>query len=395
MRIVYTTDSAYPLLNGIATAIDSSIRYLAAQGHEVHLIAPEYPESDTRSYPPGITVHRFASYNLWFTTNKEQRFVSSKEFNRLRQLLSNLKPDLIHNHLEYTVAFVVRTWALKNKVPLVQTIHTYYPPYYKIYVPFLPLAFWKWFIKEGSKRFYKPFNLLITPSNEMKKVITELYGMKQEVAVVPIGIEMDKFSGDNSAMHDNSPLLTQYPRIKNRRRLLFVGRIGSEKNIDFLFKVMQKLLAKRDDVELLVVGTGSYMAHYQNLIKKMHIDSHTTFLGAFPNSEMKNIYALGDIFTFPSITEAQGVVTTEALVNHLPVVAVRALGSIDVLQGERGGFLVAEEVSAFLEKVELLLDNPQVYAKKKAEAAERAKELSFDNTTGPELIKLYTKLLGQ
>jgi 1,2-diacylglycerol 3-alpha-glucosyltransferase len=394
MKIVYASDAYYPRRHGVAVCIDSSIRYLAEQGHEIHVIAPHYPAGDTREYPKGITVHRFDSYNLWFTSNKEERFVYKREFSRMRALLDELKPDLIHIHLEFTIGFVVRNWALRNNVPLAMTIHTYYPPYFKIYVPAVPLVFWRWFIKFMSRRFYSVFDLLLTPSDEMRKVLQNQYRLNKEVEVVPIGIDINNFTGvDRRYEYENSEIFQKFPRIKNRRRLLFVGRIGSEKNIEFLFSMMQKLIKKRTDVELVMVGTGSYMARYQNIIRLMKIDGYVSFVGTFPNNYMKHVYAIGDVFTFASITETQGVVTTEALVNGLPVVAVAALGSIDTLAGEKGGFLVKEDINVFIEKVELLLDNPAIYARKKAEAEARAKELSFNVTTGPLLLKHYNNLL--
>lgn len=48
---------------------------------------------------------------------------------------------------------------------------------------------------------------------------------------------------------------------------------------------------------------------------------------------MKYVYAIADIFVFASLTETQGVVTTEALCNGIPVVAIAELGSISVLEG--------------------------------------------------------------
>ncbi|MCL2521040.1 MAG: glycosyltransferase [Spirochaetaceae bacterium] len=396
MKIVYTSDTYYPRPQGVATCIDASIAYLAKQGHEVHVIAPEYPEGDNRILPAGITVHRFKSYPLWFTTNKEERYVFKGNFDNIRQLLAVLQPDVIHNHQEFTIGHIAAAWAKQNKVPLVQTIHTYYPPYFKIYVPIMPLRFWEWFIKVNSKRFYSMGDMIVTPSAEMRQVAKEQYNITKEIEVVSIGIDMAKFSGSEASytVH-HEQILNKYPRLKDRKRLLFVGRISHEKNVEFLFKVMQKLTAKRNDVELLMVGAGAYVNRYKKLVKTMQIDDYVSFLGIYPNHEIKAIYTLSHIFTFASVTETQGVVTAEALVNSLPVVAIAALGTNSVLKDERGGFLVNEDVDDFLAKVELLLDNKEIYEQKKHEAAIRGKELSFDSSTGPQLEGLYGQLIQQ
>jgi 1,2-diacylglycerol 3-alpha-glucosyltransferase len=396
MKIVYATDAFYPRTHGIAICIDSSIRYLAKKGHEIDVISPDYPHfEDKRHYPKNMRIHRFSSYSLWFTSNKEERFIYKKQKNHIRALLDKIKPDIIHIHLEFSVGRCVKKWAMENNVPLVMTIHTYYPPYFKIYMPFLPMAFWKWFIKGFSKRFYKNFNYLITPSKEMKEVIHDVYKIKSPVEVLPIGIDLSNFKGvDREHEYKNSFLLEKYPRIKSRRRLLFVGRIGSEKNIEFLFEVMKELLKQRTDVELLMVGSGSYSEYYEKMVAKMNLSSHVTFFGSFPNDQMKYIYALADIFTFASVTETQGLVTTEALCNELPVVAVSALGSKSVLEGNKGGFLVNLDVKEFANKVSLLLDNKETYEQKKAQARKMVEDLSFDKVTGPRLEEIYHHIIG-
>lgn len=396
MIIVYASDAFFPRTHGVAVCIDSSIQFLAKQGHQVHVICPSYPDfiDDPSQYSSNIFFHRFQSYNLWFTSNKEERFVYRKEKSKIRQLLQNIKPDIIHIHLEFSIGGTVKKWAKENHVPTVMTIHTYYPPYFKIYIPFLPLIFWKYFVKKASQKFYRDFDVLITPSDEMKTIIKEEYQISKEVIAIPIGINLDNFDNiDRDFEYQNSFLFEKYPRIKNRKRLLFVGRIGSEKNISFLFQVMAKLVQIRQDVELILVGTGSHMSYFQEQVRKMQLEDFITFTGSFPNNEMKKIYAIADIFTFASVTETQGLVTTEAICNGIPVVALNALGSKSAVFNNHGGFLVSENVDAFLEKVLLLLNDKEIYQLKKKEVAERRKMLSFEKVTGIKLLDVYYQII--
>ncbi|NIZ19858.1 glycosyltransferase [Entomospira culicis] len=397
MKIAVTTDAFYPRTHGIAVAIDSSIRYLAQAGHEVAVYAPSFPDTKEREYPKGITIHRFDSYSiadLKLTTNKEERFVYKREFPRIRQLLADFNPDVIYNHMEFTIGSVTKAWALEHNTPTIMMVHTYFPPYFKIYAPFFPLALWRSIIKHWSRWFYKGFDLLVTPSKEMKQVIQEVYKIEQPIEVLPTGIIVENFAGvDQGHERESSFIYKEHPRVKTRRRLLFVGRVGKEKNVRFLLKMMEKLLQQREDVELLIAGSGSYMEQHKALVKRMGIDGHVTFLGAFPNSQMKYVYAIADIFVFASLTETQGVVTTEALCNGIPVVAIAELGSISVLEGERGGFLVENDLDAFANKVNLLLDDEALYAKKRQEAQARGKELAFDVLTGEKLVRLLTQVV--
>ena len=114
-----------------------------------------------------------------------------------------------------------------------------------------------------------------------------------------------------------------------------------------------------------------------DMAKSLGISEYTTFCDAVEHSKIRKYYALSDLFVFPSVTETQGLVTTESLYLGIPVVAVSALGTKTVLKGNKGGFLVDENDVEFAEKVNLLLDNKDIYEQKREEALERGKSLSF------------------
>lgn len=393
MKIVFASDAYYPLTHGVAVSIDSSINYLAKNGHEIHVIAPEYPFEDKRKLHENITIHRYKSYNLFFTTNKEERFIYPWEMKKIYRDLKDIDPDIIHVNLEFFISFACRKWALKNNKVLVMTAHTYYPPYLKLYIPYLPMRICKYIAKRCSKWFYDKADLLFTPSKEMENILLEKYNIETNVEHLLIGIdEKDFLNYDRENERKESFLLDKYPRIKDRKRLLFVGRIGEEKNISFLFEVMSILLKKRKDIELILVGNGSYLNVFKNKARKLNIIDNITFTGPIEHASIRAAYAIGDIFVFPSITETQGIVTCEALYLGLPVVAVDALGSKTVLEGSIGGFLVEEDKYQFAEKVELLLDDIDLYDAKRREAAKRSEFLTF-SYTGSALLDRYNKLL--
>lgn len=395
MRIVYSVDSYHPMTNGIITCVDASIRYLVERGHEVMLMVPSYPDMKDEDGPlVGIAkVVRLPSWPIWFTTNKHEKLVNPLTYGVARKYLDEFKPDLLHAHMELPSGFFLRHYALKNNIPMVATAHTYLLPYMKIYVPWIPSFFWNWSVPASARQFYDPLDLVFTPTKEMKKILEDDYKIKAPVDVLTIGIDPFDFQNlDKEEEIKNSKYFEIYPRIKDRKRLLYVGRISEEKNVSFLFKVLKKLLEKREDLELLMVGTSSWIDKYKKDIKEMGIFDHVTFMGKIEHSVIKEVYAIADVFTFASVTETQGLVTTEAIYCGIPAVAVDALGSSTVLENNKGGFLVPEDIDEFANKVELLLNDPILYQEKVKEAKERGEELTF-NKTGEGLIKGYEKVL--
>jgi glycosyltransferase involved in cell wall biosynthesis len=78
----------------------------------------------------------------------------------------------------------------------------------------------------------------------------------------------------------------------------------------------------------------------------------------------------------------------------LPVVALRAMGIEDVLDGDRGGFLVDGSRDDFVKKILLLLEDHNVHEKKSAEAKERAKQFSA-GAMAEKLIALYAQVIRE
>lgn len=393
MKIVFASDAYYPCTHGVAVSIDSSINYLADRGHEIHVIAPEYPFEDKRKLHKNITVHRYKSYSLFFTTNREERFIYPLEMKKIYRTLSFIDPDIIHVNLEFFIGFACKKWAKSNNKVLVMTAHTYYPPYLKLYMPYLPSKICHYIARKCSKWIYDTADWLFTPTKEMKTILVDDYNIKTNVEHLLIGIdEKDFIDYNREKERAENFILYKYPRIRDRKILLFVGRIGEEKNVGFLLYVMEILLRKRRDIELVLVGGGSYIEVFKNKAKELKIEDYVTFIGPIEHSLIRAAFAIGDIFVFPSVTETQGIVTCEALYLGVPVVAVNALGSKSVLDGNKGGFLVEEDKYEFSKKIELLLEDNSLYEKKKLEALERAKYLTF-SYTGSVLIERYRRLI--
>ncbi|UCG11264.1 MAG: glycosyltransferase, partial [Deltaproteobacteria bacterium] len=141
------------------------------------------------------------------------------------------------------------------------------------------------------------------------------------------------------------------PRHGNRRRLranlgipehhlllLFVGRIGQEKNVMLLAQIVRTLREQDEPIHLLVVGAGSH----KEAVRKA-LGPAVTFTGSMPQSRLPWIYASADLFVFPSETEVYPNVVLEAKASGLPVL-VSSKGGAAQLVKKTGldGFVVGD-----------------------------------------------------
>jgi glycosyltransferase involved in cell wall biosynthesis len=103
---------------------------------------------------------------------------------------------------------------------------------------------------------------------------------------------------------------------------MYVGRVAVEKNIEAFLKL--DLPGSK-----VVVGDGPARAALQAAYPQTH------FMGAHTGEALAKLYAAGDVFMFPSLTDTFGIVLLEALAAGLPVAAFPVMGPADVI-GDSG-----------------------------------------------------------
>ncbi len=363
MNIVIFTDTYRPEINGVVTSIDVFRRQLIAEGHAVHLFAPRYFGMDE----PDPTIHRLPSIPFPFPMMKERRVV----FPTLRAVrtFKKLKPDVIHSQVPGNLGVLALILSWWYRVPHVHTYHTLFIEYTH-YMPLLQ-SFSRRAVVWISRHFCGRCQYIVSPSLMIRDEIRS-YGVDAPIAVIPTGIDFDParevIPADEIKRRHRMPT--------DKKLMLYVGRVGREKSIDFLVKVTKKILETRDDVRLVVVGDGPDRPGLVALATKLGVLDAITFTGYVPREEVFSIYAAADVFTFASRTETQGLVLLEAMSVGTPVVAVDAMGVHDLLADGIGGVLSGPSVTEFAAHVTSLLDDRARYETLKRDALRKAETWS-------------------
>jgi glycosyltransferase involved in cell wall biosynthesis len=138
----------------------------------------------------------------------------------------------------------------------------------------------------------------------------------------------------------------------DKPKLLFVGRLVKEKNIDDLLDAAKLLRSRGHEFDLAFIGDGPMKEE----IKQREPGAYLP--GYLHGHELAAVYASSDLFVFPSTTETFGNVLQEAYASGLPVIGVRAGGSQDLIQhGLNGLICEPKNPAAFAANIELLLKN--------------------------------------
>jgi 1,2-diacylglycerol 3-alpha-glucosyltransferase len=179
-------------------------------------------------------------------------------------------------------------------------------------------------IVEHLTKFYcdKTAQELIVPTKKAYDLFIEKYKVDKNVHIIPTGIEIERFYKENI----NETKLNEIRKTINIQKsdfvILYVGRLGQEKNIDFLIDNQQHLVKTNKTAKLLIVGSGPDYEKYSEKIKKLKLEENIILTGKVPYDEIQYYYNIGNIFVTASTTETQGLTVVEAMATGIPVVCI-------------------------------------------------------------------------
>jgi glycosyltransferase involved in cell wall biosynthesis len=144
--------------------------------------------------------------------------------------------------------------------------------------------------------------------------------------------------------------LLKYKIDKDKRVILFVGRIEKTKGVMHLIKCITYFKLNKIRFHIFFAGDGSYLQIAKNYVKENDFDYCVTFLGSVGHSELPIYYNMADVLVLPSEMEGIPMVILESLACGTPVVASRVGGIPDIIINGKNGFLVDDLSQEYLAK---------------------------------------------
>ena len=318
MRIGIFTDSYTPFINGVTTSVLMLKKGLEKKGHTVYVVTVNNENMKYKLDERG-KVLRLPGVPIGIYDYRLTGIYPLKAINIIKKL--NL--DVIHCQTEFGVGTFARIIAKQLSIPLVHTYHTMYEDY----IHYITKGY---FNRTGKKiveyltLFYcdKTATELVVPTKKAYELFKEKYKVDRNVYIVPTGIEVEKFYLENNK---GLNIIKKRESLGIKRDdfvILFVGRIGSEKNVELLLTSMRYIVNNCPKAKLLIVGDGPDLNKYKSYVKKQGLEENIIFTGKVPWDSIAEYYLISDVFTTASRTETQGLTVIEAMAASLPVVCI-------------------------------------------------------------------------
>ncbi|BAQ66476.1 glycosyltransferase family 4 protein [Geminocystis sp. NIES-3709] len=391
MKILLINDYATP--TGGAEISTLTLRDLLCQkGHDVRLFSSSVQISGQKP---------LADYYCFGTTSRFRTLLQTVNifaWFRLRQVLKEFKPDVVHVILFLTQLSPLILPLLKNIPCLLQVV--WYrsicplgtkrlpnnsicqvkvgkPCYVNHCLPlkdFLPLMLQMKLLES----WHFVFDLIVANSDYVKTVFE-----KENIKVSDViyhGVPKREIRSNLSSI----PLVG------------FAGRLVPEKGVDLLIRAFNQAIKVVPNAQLLIAGSGSEDKNLKNLIKELNLNSSVQMLGYIPQKKLASTFNQVWLQVVPSLwAEPFGMAAVEAIISGIPVIASKTGGLQEIIEDGITGILISPGDEQALSSALIKLLTNDDLTKKMGKAAQKVALTKFtEEIMIDKFFTIYNKLLN-
>lgn len=369
MRVAIVAESFLPNVNGVSNSVLRVIEHLRRTGHEALVIAPDTPHGQ----PPadrvhdGVRVHRVPSKMFPKVTSLPLGVPRP----RMVGVLRGFQPDVVHLASPALLGYGGLLAARHLDVPTVAVFQTDVAGFAQSYgAGVMSRAAWAW-----TRHLHGKADRTLAPSTSAIENLVAHHVPR--VHHWGRGVDVTGFA---PSARDDALRSVWSPA--GRPIVGFVGRLAPEKHVERL-----AVLARRDDLQLVVVGDGVDRKKLETLMPS------AVFTGALYGRELAAAYASMDVFVHAGEHETFCQAVQEAMASGVPVVAPDAGGPRDLVTPMHTGLLLG--VDEFSDRLPGAVDHLLSERQRYSIAARRSVLTRTWPAVCEQLVGHYEEVLGR
>jgi glycosyltransferase involved in cell wall biosynthesis len=335
VKILHTIRGANPASGGPIEAVRQFSRAMAAQGHHIEIASLDHP-GDSWVKESEFTLHALG-------TRPPTHYGRSPAFTRW----------LREHHGEFDAVIVNGLWqfashgtrlALRGAAtPYFVFPHGMLDPWFKRQYPLKHLKkwlYWPW----AEYRVLGDARAVLFTCEEEKILARQsfwLYRANEEVANLGIA----EPSGDAAAQR--ALVLGRFPELRDRRVVLFLGRIHEKKGCDLLLEAFAAAAKREPRLHLLMAGPdqAGLQARLQQRAASLDVAARVTWAGMLSGDLKWGAFHVAEVFALPSHQENFGLAVVEALACGVPVLIAHPVNIWREIEDDGAGFADKDDLA--------------------------------------------------
>jgi glycosyltransferase involved in cell wall biosynthesis len=218
------------------------------------------------------------------------------------------------------------------------------------------------------------------------------FGISNPIEIIPNGVPRAAYS----TMRDPEIARATWPWLRNRRVMLFMGRVWREKGLDVLLRAWHQSRATNQAADwILVIAGPDYRNYAQELereVRALRLEDCVFYIGPVESPLKQSLLAASECFVLPSRSEGMSMAILEAMASGLPV-AYSPECNVPELAESGGGWEVAANGESLTELLKV------IFVRQREELirmGEKGRQLGLRKYTLEQslckLVKLYRRL---
>lgn len=171
--------------------------------------------------------------------------------------------------------------------------------------------------------------------------------------------------------------------------IFYVGNAHPHKNVEGLIKAFLNLRKAYKNLQLVLAGHDHY---FWERLKKEYAQEGIRFAGFISDFEMVSFYKAAEVRVIPSFEEGFGIPVLESFACECPVVCSN-ISSLPEVGGEGAIYFDPRDIKDVEEKIEQVLNNPELCQELVDKGLERVKKFSWKKMTG-ETLEVYERIIS-
>jgi glycosyltransferase involved in cell wall biosynthesis len=387
MKICMVT-SSYPKYPGDVTApfIQSIATYVAAQGHEVHVLAPWHPDLRHQPVENGVYLHFYKyaplpNLNIWGYAESLEADVRVRNaiypltplvalisFFALMRLTGRIKFDVLQAHWVIPNAPVAAVVARLRGLPLVISLHGS-----DVFV-----ASQNRLLGWVARQCFRAADAVTACSEDLRERALALGAAPRRTRLVPYGVDPCAFAPIEAA---DAHLRERLELAPGTPIVLAIGRLVYKKGFEYLIQAAPTILARHPQAQIYIAGQGDLQRDLQAQAARVGVAGHVHLPGKVSHDDVPTYLSGCDVFVLPSVVDQSGNVDglpnalLEAMAAGCAVVASNVAGvPLAVQNGENGLLVPQKDPGRLAEAVSTLLDNAALRAQMGAAARRKIEQ---------------------
>ena len=384
MRVLFFNYEYPPLGGGAANATANILReYAGMKNLQVDLVTSSIDSKyHLEKIGESVRIHRLSigknKNNLHLQSTKDLLLYSWRAYFFSRRLVKLAKKEkqpygLTHSFFTVPCGFISMLLKWEFQTPYVVSLRGSDVPGYSDRWPLIYA-----FLKPLFALIWKGSAAVVSNSEGLKELALKT-NANQKIGVIYNGIDIQHFKPGDS---------------QKSKFIITPGasRVTDRKGLNYLVDAVKLLSEKYPQIELRIMGDGNARMSLVRQVNELEIENKVEFLGRIPREETAPHYQEASVFVLPSLNEGMSNAMLEALASGLPIVATDAGGTKElVTDGENGYIIRMKDAAHLAEKLERLIENPQLRESMGRASRARAEKLSWKNVA-EEYHNLYKKV---